>query len=375
MKKLLNLTLYCFLTCFLFGQGAYDLGFPTVGDSVLYMNDGSPDQLNPTFSSINDAWDFRNIKAPFAQLYKFTEPQYGIFYSSFEEADLLLIEPDKKERYFRIGEQDILEIGYVGKDPFFPFMNSVVKYEENPVAFRSSIQQSQHETTETYSYRMLYPKNELPKSLQRDLVKKIDTLEVIATINRFWYHMGTGKAFLPDDIYNVLCQKREENYTYRISLLVDGKKIEPTRSVSRTLENYWIDKTVYSYHYYKESKPLEMAILFVDSNDKVLSAKYMPSDINSVTLNQNLGDQVIMAFPNPTFGDIRFNFQNYEEGMYTIEVYNVIGKMIWSQHLNLDQSGIVKENMGHLRKGTYLYSIFDSDGKKLMTKRLVIITP
>jgi hypothetical protein len=83
----------------------------------------------------------------------------------------------------------------------------------------------------------------------------------------------------------------------------------------------------------------------------------------------------VVSFPNPGFGTLYFTLLNYPSDQYTLEVYNIIGKVIYTVNLNNGKGNKYKVDLSHLRKGTYMYSILDSKGKKLTTKRFSLVTP
>lgn len=375
MKNFFFLIFFCGISLLVKGQEMFELGFPVAGDSVYYMHDKLPDRVSPQYGPMTESWDLRSLQSPFAQLYIFKDPEYGQFIASFEEADLVLIEPDKTERYFRIGEKNLVELGFAGPDPNFSMLTRVVKYDRKPVAFRSFIQQRDHETSDSFTYEVSYPIDKLPHSIQNQLPSKANELVIKTKIDRYWLHMGTGSLSLPDEVYEVLCQKREDKYHYSIYFRSNGKDLIVNKELYKPIYGKWQDKQENFYHFYQQSNPFVLSILKTDLNDNVLHAMYMPSRDREVKVQQDIFKQEILAYPNPTFGDIRFNFLNYPAGKYRIEVYNVIGKKLWSKELSVPEKGIILENLSHLRKGTYLYSIFSANGKKLMTKRLMIITP
>ena len=114
----------------------------------------------------------------------------------------------------------------------------------------------------------------------------------------------------------------------------------------------------------------------LNEGDTVTTIQYKANNINTSNLLLKPGKQDVMAYPNPTFGEVKFELLNFSPGDYRIEIYNIIGKKLWSTGFSIDHSiRSIKENFSFLKKGTYLYSIIDSRGRKIATKRLVIITP
>jgi len=46
----------------------------------------------------------------------------------------------------------------------------------------------------------------------------------------------------------------------------------------------------------------------------------------------------IYVYPNPTFGRLNVKFSGAEEKRYVFEVFNIVGKPVWSTNLFLDSS-------------------------------------
>jgi hydrogenase maturation factor len=87
-----------------------------------------------------------------------------------------------------------------------------------------------------------------------------------------------------------------------------------------------------------------------------------------------LGAANAYLYPNPSFGDIKLKIQDFTKGMYTFEVYNVIGKTLFSEAILINSDSVITEfRLNGLSKGTYLYSIKDESGRRVQSKRLTIV--
>ena len=98
----------------------------------------------------------------------------------------------------------------------------------------------------------------------------------------------------------------------------------------------------------------------------------------SMTSLQNLpecddSDNQIYVYPNPSFGDITIRMDNNGYGPYTFELFNVVGHPVRKETLSGASIIHVTYDLGYLEKGIYLYSIKDSRGAYLQTKRLIIV--
>lgn len=92
-------------------------------------------------------------------------------------------------------------------------------------------------------------------------------------------------------------------------------------------------------------------------------------------LSECIEDQEgFQLYPNPSYGRINIMLNNQEYGSYRLEIFSVIGKLLYSQDLPHD-TRITKSEiiLPYLPKGTYLYSIIDPDDHRLYTRRLTIV--
>jgi photosystem II stability/assembly factor-like uncharacterized protein len=86
--------------------------------------------------------------------------------------------------------------------------------------------------------------------------------------------------------------------------------------------------------------------------------------MNSIsTLNQGS----VSVYPNPNKGV--FRMMNSEPEITNLEVYNVLGEMVYSKMLNI---GVNQFNMTSEENGVYLYRVLSKTGKLLGTGKLVI---
>ena len=84
--------------------------------------------------------------------------------------------------------------------------------------------------------------------------------------------------------------------------------------------------------------------------------------------------KVFLIYPKPTYNTAKFLISNFKKGDYKIEIYNIIGKKLWSTKLVLSKKTMVKYDFSFLRKGTYLITLKDRFGKVIRTRKLMIIS-
>jgi len=74
-----------------------------------------------------------------------------------------------------------------------------------------------------------------------------------------------------------------------------------------------------------------------------------------------------------SYGSVRLEFLNFEEGRYMLIIRDIIGKEIWRNSYHIKGPTTIKEDLSFLSRGTYTYTISDIDRNVFVTKRLAII--
>lgn len=101
------------------------------------------------------------------------------------------------------------------------------------------------------------------------------------------------------------------------------------------------------------------------STDEV-TVSIEPNAVNDKTLAGKLN-----LFPNPTSGWVNLAFSEFEVGSYTVGVYDVTGRLLLSQDLDIQAAAQTAQlDLNHFSKGTYLVKI--SSEKGVMARRVVV---
>jgi len=113
----------------------------------------------------------------------------------------------------------------------------------------------------------------------------------------------------------------------------------------------------------------------VDEDGEATSVDFKAGTVISSVAPSLLEQPNMFAYPNPAYLDVRIDFINLPTDDYTLNVYNIIGVKMHSQKERINGSKTIKLSVDDFRKGTYLYSLVNSKGKIVKTKRLMVIKP
>ena len=351
------------------GKTSYSFDLPEVGDIHYYKLDNLPDHVNPDNFGNLGAWNFTMLSAPTAHEVIFQSAGAGSFTTYFDKADIVTFDLWHNEKLYKKIGNGLYVVGEVirsDRDPSNPLLK---KYTEFKREFSTN-----YRMNETRSYQskweIVFNGEELDiKGADRYTAFKLECIEDYEE-----RASEAGLLFLPRDRHDVLKVERRVFSTYALKKAVDSDSW-----VEVDLKQYAMFPVPLEVHRSKilfmdEGSRERIAVLSVDSRGDVISALFR-SQKDQVRIENTAVNENFFLYPNPTFGVVRMDFVNLPSGTYFFEVYNIIGKRLWSQKYLVQGYTTIREDLGFLQKGTYIYSLIDAYGKKLFTKRMAIITP
>lgn len=347
--------------------------FPEAGDTLFTILD-TESNISIGDAGANVTWDYRSLAGPFVRETRFLEASEGMASEDFPDADLVSLTANEQETYYKSFSNKIIEIGRAGE--FVPGFDIPVVYEENPTYRRAPISYGDVDDDESIA-SVDVGADIIPAELLEGAPFEFDSIRISLISNSESEVDAWGIVRLPDGDYDVIRDKVTTTSDtklfaklaiigwFDITSLVGG--IEGIGDAIGVVET-----TTYNY-YSAEDKEIIVSVT-TDDQDMIASVEYkgdaIISDIKVVTPDYSM----ITAYPNPSFGSVSVQMVNYPLGEYRMKVYNVVGKELWAESYQLRSNRVFKADLMHLRKGTYLYSIFDKNGKKLVTKRIAIIS-
>ena len=88
-----------------------------------------------------------------------------------------------------------------------------------------------------------------------------------------------------------------------------------------------------------------------------------------VNTNKNLNEFSLIIYHQPIEGNTKINFKVPEDGLYNLEIYDIVGKAVYSSKL-IGIKGVnwFEINMSKFNYGTYIFSLSDDSGKEITQK-------
>lgn len=349
--------------------------FPAIGDTLKTAADNLPSGINPGNPGGPQTWDFSSLQGPFTTNTVYLDAEQGGAFSSFLNAQLMVELPGEAEGYYGLSSTKFEYLGYYGADPLGLGINLVVRYSPPLIERRAPLNyQNTYETTSNLT--IPFSADDIPGSFLDSLPISPDSFRIRVNIVRTDEVDAFGTLTIPGGTFDVLRMKRTDVNTTRLDAKlpfvnwVDVTDLIPDNPLFDTL-------TTQSFHFYSNQSKEPVAVVTVNPDDGNITRaefKVVDENINS-TRNLTSQQPSIMASPNPSYGDVRFDFQNLSPGNYKIKIYNILGTEVWQKDVWVSGIKSIRVNLGNLRKGAYLYSLVDSKGKTLVTRRLLIVSP
>lgn len=351
---------------------------PRVGDTLRTAVDNLPTNISLGGAGANQRWDFIRLQSPFTRQTIIKPAAEGEHAADFSLASMVIQLSGNEEAYYRSTgttfQNTIQLVGLVGKDPLNFGIETLTRFTPPMVERRAPLRYKDSNRIST-NFVLPFAADDLPPEVLQQLPITPDSLRMRMTIERRDVVDAWGKLLIPGDIYNVLREKRTEIRQARVEAKVGGMIWQDITGLIPNTDLAGKDTTVYYYFYNNEVKE-PIAIVTLDKNGKrVARIEYKANDETTDVQNVKSLKPGVYAFPNPAIVNVRFEFSNLPPDNYKLTIYNILGAAVWSQRYFINGQRIEKVDVSSLRKGTYLYSLQNDDGKTITTKRLVVLRP
>jgi len=337
--------------------------FPQAGDTIYYKTNNYPEKGILTAIGKDVVWDYSYLSSPFLSTVHFKKNNeviggVGGGTAMYEDGQLQYIVNNNMK--IVAASSDLIDGKVKTYSEYQTLIPESLKYRDE--IFHNSVSEE------------VFLQKEIPSALQEKLSKILLPLKITTNTITRGEVAASGTLILPWGAEPVLMAKIEISENLECTYEDEGKWIPLTEEQKGFLDLDY-NKSRTEFHFYSKESKLPLMIINWSPKGGPESIKYQVKEVSNSDVKRGSGVKEIVAFPNPTFGETKFEFLNYEAGTYALEIYAVYGAKLWSETYELQANDIISENFSFLRKGTYLYCIKDSRGAKIVTKRLVIMTP
>lgn len=361
-----------FMGCKGWSQSGY---FPAVGDSMYIMVDRIPENISIDQQGLHSTWDISLAKAPFLRPVIPVSPENEPTGKHFPESDYALRMYDQTIKYYKKEGKELYLLGQYGFIIGQQFVSALVKY-DYPflVNYPSAVHQQSWEYSSTATIQ--FPASELQPGSLEYLPVSADSIRIVMDLERRTKRDAEGTLKYEIIFDDVVRNFTIENYKYRMLLRVGDKPWQDfTRYVD--MEDLFGPSLLYQYDFSNKNYGLPVATVTVNSmTRKPIMVKYwVRSYLDRFQRADQLMEPDIFAFPNPAIGYVNIELNNLKPGKYRIALYNFLAQQVFQMPVKVTTNETVRIDISEFDKGPYLYGLIDQYGRRILTKRLTIMTP
>ncbi len=353
--------------------------FPVVGDSIstitivpelgaIPITDSGDDQL----------WDFSQVGSGVTNTIVYDTPESADSISAFPNATMVTI--GTGTTFYRATDTDFEVLGFEGPDPTGFGINLVSRFEPALPEQKAPLDFLDFDTYSSAS-DIAFSAQALPSELIDSLPFAPDSIRIRITIDRVDLVDAWGTVKLPsNNSYETLRQKRVQLTESRLEVkvpILDWVDVTDQFAGQAGGGGFLGMDTTITYTHWAQGIKDPIAVLTLDSKEEnVETFTYKSEDImTSVATQVRQGYENVYAYPNPAITYAKFDCVNLKPDYYELTIYNILGLEAYRERNYISGNKMLKVDLSTFRKGTYLYSLTDTTGKVITTKRLVVIKP
>lgn len=355
--------------------------FPVAGDTFKIATDPNPGNLQVATAPGGDQlWDLTGLQVSQTDEIVFRPASAGIHSMSFPGSDLVVISPSA-ESFYNITTTQVQLTGYAGLDQANLGVQVIARYEP-PFIERRAPMNFFDVNNQTSDLSLPFSTDQLPDTLLSVLPFVPDSFRLRINTNRLDVVDAWGTCQIPGGSYPVLRMKRTDHTSTALDVKVpflgwvDLSTLIGGGGGGTPIGNFVGTDTTVSYRFYSGTEKQEIAVATMTNDlSSVASVRFKNNATVAAPEIDAPGAANIQAFPNPAIERVRFDCTNLPSEEYTLKIFNIIGKVVWKQNYTINGNRSVTVELQDFRKGTYLYSLIDSKGNIIGTKRLVVLKP
>ncbi|MCO6491960.1 MAG: T9SS type A sorting domain-containing protein [Phaeodactylibacter sp.] len=351
--------------------------FPNAGDTLLTAVDNLPAGNYITDSGPAQSWDFTTLQSPFPRRTLLLPAMQGPGSYAFPNASYHAGLANNLTAYYRVSNSKVELLGFFGVDPLGLGLEAPYRYDPPVVQQRAPLNYLDMNESQS-NLSLPFSADDLPAGVLDNLPITPDSLRIRLNIQRSDVADAWGTLTIPGGIYDVLREKRTEVRETRLDAKISifgWQDITDIAIQALGLPQLGALTTV-SYYYFSNEAVEPIALVVANEDEsQVLRVEYKA---NNITTNVQSADALkpgVWAFPNPAIVNVRFEFTNLPAGRYKLKIHNILGVEEWRKSYYINGSHTEKVDISALRKGTYLYSLVDEQGKAITTRRLIVVRP
>lgn len=339
------------------------------GDTLYFAIDQLPQRINTLSSGEDLDWDFTHLLSPFVRK-RIIEPVVNRnLPAELKNADVRIPDADGCYIYYKNGRDAIVMLG---REVSLNAHKKVLAFYDPPISLGSALTYNESEryagTLRTEPFH--------PRDIGGDIVhgnRKDENLRIIweVSIEREFDALGIVRLSIGG--FDAIREYRETIMIPQLQIFSGGQwKSAPTvRELPEGIRHDHLRQL----YFWAEADAEPIVTFEVNKFGNPVKAFFRSARWSGVVVEKFPEQEDIFAYPNPSFGPVRFDLFNLTPGTYQIEIFNILGSKLKSETIQLRGQKTVLMDLADLKKGTYIYRLIDGGRNTIRSKRLVIISP
>lgn len=331
-------------------------------DTLYYGREYNPERVFLLLPGPAQTWDFRSLRAPYALSKRIfvtgekKDEKQGILMHGNESEGILEMKGTASSIVQSIEQNPVCrdeKLHFQMIPAYKPFFKGVIGEDY------------------TYNGRMIatfaWPKH---KSCAWTPAQLPDSCRITYSIQEETTVDGAGTLYLPTELSSAYRQ----HIICRRAARVEIKYGIFWKDVTNQVPGIQLLTTKESYRYVAADSGMPMVEVVVNEYQQPRYIEFKTHPVATRIFSSEPDRPEIYAFPNPSFGLVRFQLTSLNDGKYKLKVFNILGSPIREMEVMVDDPReTVSMDLSDLQRGTYLFRLVDSNGKTIKTKRVVLI--
>jgi hypothetical protein len=365
-----------FLICsFVFGQN-YSDALPKLGDEQYSCEHLTKVESFMVDFGRKDFWDFNYLTSYWAIKESYVSPKTSKYAKLFPNATLVVLKSLDEEEFFKAKDGSLFSLGKIKFVNYRSKNFEIIRYlPEKRVLTTSKKMGMSYENN--YTTHVKISRVELVPEYQA-MMLEYDSLHIEIAVKESVKISDEGQL-----IYSNTTKAAQKHEVSSSSIFkVRGKrKNEKTWTLINKFDSSVLPEELSSL--YKGPKTTRVdyispsfkgvALSYDNTNKLISKINYQDIEPSPYMKNISFDTYDVIVSPNPTTGNIALRLFNHPFDNYTLEIYNLIGKKVFTKTFTKKDGRNLKADISTLKRGTYMFSLIDNKGKKMMTKRISLI--
>lgn len=331
-------------------------------DTLYYGQEYFPERITVASSGPGQVWDFRSLKSPFAvsrNIFQIGERE-GKSYAYLQQGKTT-------EAVMELRGDQALIVQRIEDNPVCAGMRLTYALSPAHRQFFKGVLGATHTYRGRQQSAFAWPRHITCSWTPTPFP---DSCRITYTIHEQMAVDGEGTLYLPTEVASVLRQQIHS----RRAVSIEVKHGNAWRDVTSQVPGVRLVEQRELRRYVDAVSGVMLAEVDLLDHGQIGSVVFKTHPLVTRILAEEPTRPDILAYPNPTYGLVRFQLRDLAHGSYKLKIFNILGVPVRDLDIRVDHDRkTIHVDLSELQRGTYLYRLQDAAGRALRTKKFVLI--